>query len=97
MTLSTLFLELYSQLNDENNRQFDEICTLASSKRVFANDYAACGVPFYRGKEITLKQSGQPITEPLFIETSHFEDIKNKYGVPMKGDILITAVGNYWK
>ena len=93
MTLSTLFLELYSQLNDENNRQFDEICTLASSKRVFANDYAACGVPFYRGKEITLKQSGQPITEPLFIETSHFEDIKNKYGVPMKGDILITAVG----
>lgn len=93
MTLSTLFLELYSQLNDENNRQFDEICTLASSKRVFANDYAACGIPFYRGKEITLKQSGQPITEPLFIETSHFEDIKNKYGVPMKGDILITAVG----
>lgn len=93
MTLSTLFLKLYSQLNDENNRQFDEICTLASSKRVFANDYAACGVPFYRGKEITLKQSGQPITEPLFIETSHFEDIKNKYGVPMKGDILITAVG----
>ena len=93
MTLSILFLELYSQLNDENNRQFDEICTLASSKRVFANDYAACGVPFYRGKEITLKQSGQPITEPLFIETSHFEDIKNKYGVPMKGDILITAVG----
>lgn len=93
MTLSTLFLELYSQLNNENNRQFDEICTLASSKRVFANDYAACGVPFYRGKEITLKQSGQPITEPLFIETSHFEDIKNKYGVPMKGDILITAVG----
>lgn len=93
MTLSTLFLELYSQLSNENNRQFDEICTLASSKRVFANDYAACGVPFYRGKEITLKQSGQPITEPLFIETSHFEDIKNKYGVPMKGDILITAVG----
>ena len=80
-------------MSNENNRQFDEICTLASSKRVFANDYAACGVPFYRGKEITLKQSGQPITEPLFIETSHFEDIKNKYGVPMKGDILITAVG----
>lgn len=93
MILSTLFLELYSQLNDENNMQFDEICTLASSKRVFANDYAACGVRFYRGKEITLKQSGQPITEPLFIETSHFEDIKNKYGVPLKGDILITAVG----
>ncbi len=93
MTLSTLFLELYSQLNDENNMQFDEICTLASSKRVFANDYVACGIPFYRGKEITLKQSGQPITEPLFIEASYFEDIKNKYGVPMKGDILITAVG----
>lgn len=93
MILSTLFLELYSQLNDENNMQFDEICTLSSSKRVFANDYAACGVRFYRGKEITLKQSGQPITEPLFIETSHFEDIKNKYGVPLKGDILITAVG----
>ena len=59
MILSTLFLKLYSQLNDENNMQFDEICTLASSKRVFANDYAACGVRFYRGKEITLKQSGR--------------------------------------
>ena len=84
---------MYGQLTDDDCVSLDSICSLASSKRVFADDYSDAGVPFYRGKEITLKQAGQPITETLYIEKEHFAYIKEKYGIPMKGDILITAVG----
>ena len=92
-TLDALFCELYGQLNDDDSVSLDTVCSLASSKRVFADDYSDMGVPFYRGKEITLKQAGQPITEPLYIEKEHFASLKDRYGIPMKGDILITAVG----
>lgn len=70
-----------------------ERCTLTSSKRVFAKDYVQKGVPFYRGKEITLKRNGKPITDNLYISEEHYEEIKSKYGVPIIGDILLTAVG----
>lgn len=91
--IDALFSELYGQLNDDDSVSLDTVCSLASSKRVFADDYSDMGVPFYRGKEITLKQAGQPIIEPLYIEKEHFTSLKEKYGIPMKGDILITAVG----
>lgn len=91
-TLDALFCELYGQLNDDDCVSLDTVCSLASSKRVFADDYSDMGVPFYRGTEITLKQAGQPIAEPLYIEKEHFTSLKEKYGIPMKGDILITAV-----
>lgn len=92
-TLDTLFCKLYEQLSDDDSVSLDTVCSLASSKRVFADDYSETGIPFYRGKEITLKQSGKPITEPLYIEKEHFTSLKEKYGIPTKGDILITAVG----
>ena len=92
-TLNAMFCELYEQLNDNDCVSLGTIFSLASSKRVFADDYSETGIPFYRGKEITLKQAGQPITEPLYIENEHFASLKEKYGIPMKGDILITAVG----
>lgn len=92
-TLDALFCELYGQLSDDHSVSLDTVCSLASSKRVFADDYSDMGVPFYRGKEITLKQAGQPITEPLYIEKEHFASLKEKYGIPVKGDILITVVG----
>lgn len=70
-----------------------EVCELTSSKRVFARDYRLKGIPFYRGKEITLKSSGQAITDLLYISPEHFEILKKQSGVPQYGDILITAVG----
>lgn len=85
--------DIYDSLDDERLTSLDNICDLTSSKRVFAEDYAISGIPFYRGKEISLKQAGEPITDPLFIEKSHFAILKEKYGIPQKGDILITAVG----
>ena len=29
-----------------------EVCTISSSKRIFANEYQKTGIPFYRGKEM---------------------------------------------
>lgn len=92
-TINLTFMNLYTSLNEENAKSFEELCTITSSKRVFADDYAEYGIPFYRGKEISLKQAGHPINDPLFIEESHFRTLKDKYGIPQCGDILITAVG----
>lgn len=77
----------------DNEIVLSECCTLTSSKRVFAKEYVREGVPFYRGKEITLKRNGKSITDILYISEEHYEEIKNKYGVPNIGDILLTAVG----
>ncbi len=84
---------MYVELPDESIKCFDELCTLSSSKRVFAEDYCDFGIPFYRGKEITLKRNGEPISDPLYISQAHYEVLKSNYGVPQCGDILITAVG----
>ena len=68
-------------------------CSITSSKRIFAEQYVEKGVPFYRSKEIIEKNNGQDISEPLYIEPEVYETIKTKFGVPQKGDMLLTSVG----
>lgn len=92
-TLEATFLNLYQSLDEDSAVNFSDVCSLASSKRVFAEDYVECGIPFYRGKEITQKRDGEPISDPLYISREHFISLKKKYGIPTCGDILITAVG----
>ena len=70
-----------------------DISRVSSSKRIFAKQYVEKGVPFYRQKEIIDKKNKNPITEPLFISVDTYNEIKKKFGVPIKGDLLITAVG----
>ena len=70
-----------------------EVCTISSSKRIFANEYQSVGIPFYRGKEIIEKHNGNNITTELFISQERYEEIRKKYDVPKKGDILLTSVG----
>lgn len=77
----------------------NSLCTITSSKRIFANEYCEEGVPFYRGKEITELSKGLPISIELNISQKRYEEIKKEFGVPSVGDILITAVGtigNIW-
>lgn len=69
------------------------ICDVSSSKRIFAKEYVSSGVPFYRGKEIIQLKNNKPLSEPLYISHEKYEEIKNKFGVPQIGDILITSVG----
>ena len=92
-TLEAVFVNLYQQLDNDSDVAFSELCVLASSKRVFAEDYVVEGVPFYRGKEITQKRNGEIISDPLYISQEHFQSLKTNYGIPTCGDILITAVG----
>ena len=70
-----------------------EICQIQSSKRVHKNDYVEKGVPFYRTTEIKELSEGKTISNCLFISDTQYSLIKQKYGVPHKGDILISAVG----
>jgi len=90
--IDAYFERFYSE-NCDMETILSSVCTLTSSKRVFAEDYVSEGVPFYRGGEISLKKTGEPIEDPLFISREHYESIKETYGIPTEGDILITAVG----
>lgn len=69
------------------------LCNISSSKRIFAKEYQEYGIPFYRGKEIIEKQRGSSISNDLFISKERYYEIKEKYGVPQKGDLLLTSVG----
>jgi type I restriction enzyme S subunit len=70
-----------------------DICDITSSKRIFAREYRTFGIPFYRGKEIIEKQADKAVSNELYIEKERFSEIKKKFGVPQKGDLLLTSVG----
>lgn len=74
-------------------KNLGDVAFLTSSKRVHLADYVSKGIPFYRGKEISLLKSQNPIEDILYISEEQYEEIKEKYGVPQIGNILITAVG----
>ncbi|TCT17573.1 restriction endonuclease S subunit [Melghiribacillus thermohalophilus] len=71
----------------------DEIAEITSSKRIYAKDYTSKGIPFYRSKEIIEKAKKKEIKDTIYISKEKFLELKNKFGVPSKGDLLITAVG----
>ncbi len=73
--------------------RLEELCNISSSKRIYRKEYQQTGIPFYRGKEIIQKANNIPISDKLYISTEKCNEIEQKYGVPHKGDILITAVG----
>ena len=70
-----------------------DCCEITSSKRIFLSDYVPVGIPFYRSKEIAEMQKGVTISDSLFISNDKYEEIKCKFGVPHKGDLLLTAIG----
>ncbi|MCX6318706.1 MAG: restriction endonuclease subunit S [Bacteroidetes bacterium] len=74
-------------------KSVSEIAEVTSSKRIFLSDYVAEGVPFYRGKEISIKSNNEEVSDLLYISKKKYEGIKKRFGVPIAGDILITAVG----
>jgi type I restriction enzyme S subunit len=73
--------------------QLGVIAELTSSKRIFESDYVPSGIPFYRGKEISLLINKMSLEDEYFILEKKYDDIKKQFGAPQKGDILITAVG----
>jgi len=69
------------------------LAEITSSKRIFYSDYVPVGIRFYRSKEIIEKSLGETSGEPLFISVERFEEIRSKFGAPVDGDLLISAVG----
>lgn len=74
-------------------KKLGNLCEITSSKRIFANEYVEFGVPFYRSKEIAELGANLPISIELFIDKNKYQEIKDKFGVPCEGDILIAAIG----
>ncbi len=91
------FIELFGDpLLDDGRYPKVPLGTLAevgSSKRIFEKEYVSEGVPFYRTKEIVELSKGNRITTELFITRDRYDEIRSEYGVPQKGDLLISAVG----
>ncbi|WP_174761980.1 restriction endonuclease subunit S, partial [Adhaeribacter aerolatus] len=74
-------------------KKLKEIAEVTSSKRIFQNDYVNAGIPFYRTKEVKELSEGKELSIELFISHDKYEDIKSRFEIPKKGDILISAVG----
>ena len=74
-------------------KELGEISTITSSKRIFQSEYTANGIPFYRTKEIKELANGKDVTTELFISEEKYNEVKTNFGIPMEGDILMTAIG----
>lgn len=74
-------------------KRLGELGKITSSKRIFKREYTDTGIPFYRTKEVKEKAHGIEITTELFISEERYNEIKQKFGVPQRGDILLTAIG----
>ena len=79
--------------SDWEVKTLGEICEVTSSKRIFESDYVSFGIPFYRGKEISMLNESKKLDEEYFISEEKYNGIKSVFGVPTENDILITAVG----
>lgn len=74
-------------------KNIGDLCEVGSSKRIFMKEYVDTGIPFFRSKEIIERSKGNSISTELFITEDRFNEIKDKFGVPAKNDILLTSVG----
>ena len=70
-----------------------DLYKIGSSKRVLKSQWAAEGVPFYRGREITVLSKFGSVENDLFISKELYSEYADKYGVPKADDIVITAIG----
>lgn len=68
-----------------------------SAKRVLKSEWRTKGVPFYRAREILKLSEYNKVNNELFIEDKHYDKLKNRYGVPASGDIMLSAVGTIGK
>lgn len=75
------------------DKELDQILSIGSSKRVHREDYVSSGVPFFRGLEISKLGKSAIIEDVLYISKESYLLLKERFGVPQIGDILITAVG----
>lgn len=74
-------------------KKLGDLLNVTSSKRIYSSEYVEVGVPFYRSKEVIQLFKGESISNILYITKERYLEIKEKFGIPLKDDILITSVG----
>lgn len=74
-----------------------DIVRISSAKRVMKSDWHSQGVPFYRTREIVKLSDYGTVDNELFISHEQYEEFKKQYGIPKRGDIMLTAVGTIGK
>ena len=74
-----------------------EICEVSSAKRVLQQDWKTSGIPFYRAREIAQLSNNETVKDDLFITSELYNELKQKYGVPIAGDLMVSAVGTIGK
>ena len=70
-----------------------DYCEITSSKRCLASVRSKNGIPFFCSKEIICLDKGEDFEPTDFIPEELYNDIKAKYGVPTRGDLLLTTRG----
>ena len=95
------FIALFGDIERNDKRwpsyRLADKAEIGSSKRIFVKEYVPTGIPFYRSKEIIELGRGEQPSVELFISEARYQEIREKYGVPQKGDLLMTAVGTIGK
>ncbi len=88
--------QVFSEKGEGENfelKKLSELGTITSSKRIYKSEYVSEGVPFYRTKELKELAQDKEISLELYITKARYDEIKNRFGVPQVGDILLSAVG----
>lgn len=80
-------------MNEWREIRLGDVAEITSSKRIFYSDYVEHGIPFWRSKEVIEKFNRRPISSELFITREKYNEIKTKFGVPQRDDVLLTSVG----
>lgn len=70
-------------------------CIVTSSKRFHLSERVEVGIPFYRSKEIIQKFNGEVVSECDYIPIEEYVNIKEQFGAPRVGDLLLTTRGTY--
>ncbi len=73
-----------------------QILDIGSARRVHQKDWRNCGIPFYRAREIGKLAEYGHVNNELFIDYELYKEFSSS-GVPMPGDLMITAVGTLGK
>ena len=72
----------------------EDLFEAVSAKRVLKNNWKSNGIPFYRAREIVQLNKEESADKDIFISEELYQEIKEKYGVPCVGDIMVSAVGS---
>lgn len=72
------------------------ILNVYSARRVHEKDWRSSGIPFYRAREIGKLADTGTVNNDLFIDKSLYDEFSES-GVPLAGDLMVTAVGTLGK